>query len=252
MAISLHNLREQRSSGKFSLVGWPVRLHTPTTTCTISEQDQGFSVRQGCCEDRPQEVPPHMTATQLVTPFTTNPQCFQNIQKMIKKSLIYFEVCLTGCTIQTHCSTSFLNIFFFHHTQMYEEQCSKLKCEHRDRLSTDLITNTIHSQQWPYIQQSAAKESGEVKWEGSLNEKKKQRGKRSTADKVDAQGAGEHRLSFSSSKTDNGSLTAHKGGKHTQTALFPFTERIYAMQPPQISKHSLFQGKTTLGRKWPT
>lgn len=55
---------------------------------------------------------------------------------------------------------------------------------------------------------------------------KKQREKRATADKADAQGAGEHRLSFSSSRTDNGSLTAHKGGKQTQTALFPFTEPI--------------------------
>lgn len=112
------------------------------------------------------------------------------------------------------------------------------------------MKTTVHLQQWPYIQQSAAKESVEVKWRVPWT--KKQREKRAIDDKVDAEGAGEQWLSFSSSGTDNGSLTAHKGGKHIQTALFSFTERIYAMQPRQISKQCLFQGRTTLGRKWPT
>lgn len=65
MAISLHDLREQRSSGKFSLVGWPVRLDITTITCTISELYQGLSVMQDCHEHRPQEAAPHLSA--LVT-----------------------------------------------------------------------------------------------------------------------------------------------------------------------------------------
>lgn len=46
--------------------------------------------------------------------------------------------------------------------------------------------------------------------EGFLN--KKQGEKRAIAGKVDAQGTGEHWLSFSSSRTDSGSLPAHKEG----------------------------------------
>lgn len=98
---------------------------------------------------------------------------------------------------------------------MYEEQRSKLKYEHRAWLRTDLITNTTRSQQWPL-------QSAEVKWRVPWMKKKKNRGRnvpQLTRRMLKARE--KHRLSFSSSRTDNGPLTAHKGGKHTQTALFP-------------------------------
>lgn len=44
---------------------------------------------------------------------------------------------------------------------------------------------------------------------------KTQRKKHATADKVDAQGTGEHLLSFCGARTASGYLTPHKGETHT-------------------------------------